>query len=182
MSVQDDVGVTKLEAYFVGDPIGIYVKGTLVAERGASFPATPPSSSRLTLAGVNYSPVVETYNAFPAGTLSAVILVAPPAPSLTRQLCAVVRAGEFGRVAVHFTQLLGIPLARHYHEYVVVVRSYTGAEVLVRDGATQLASSGGPGPAVLPTSSTISYQAKSWLGFSFEPHPPTRVYLLIPPH
>jgi hypothetical protein len=81
---------------------------------------------------------------------------------------------------VRFTQLLGIPLARHYHEYVVVVRSYTGAEVFVRDGTTQLASSGGPGLAVLPRSGAVSYQGKSWLVFSFEPRPPTRVYMLIP--
>jgi hypothetical protein len=60
------------------------------------------------------------------------------------------------------------------------VRLYTGARVFVRDGARQLASSGGSGPATLPASGTVSYQGTSWLVFSFEPRPPTRVYVLAP--
>jgi hypothetical protein len=51
----------------------------------------------------------------------------------------------------------------------------------VRDGAKQLAASGGPGPPVLPTGGTVSYQGRSWLVFSFEPSPPARVYVLVPP-
>ncbi len=178
MSVQDDLGVTKLETRFVGDPIGIYLKGKLVADLGASFPSTPPTGSGLTLSGVGYRAVAQTYDAFPAGTLSAVILVAPPKGSLARQPCAVVRAGEFGRVAARLAQLAPT-LTQHYYGYATTVRIYTGAEVFVREGARQLTSSGGPGPTVLPTSGTVSYQRRSWLVFSFEPRPPTRVYLLI---
>ena len=183
MSVQDDVGVTKLESRFIGNPIGIYVRGRLVAQRRTHFPRRPPSGSELTVGGVRYRIVTETYKAFPTGTLGAVILVAPPAGSLRRQPCATVRAGEFGRVAGRLTGLLG-PLTQHYYGYAFWVQIYTGAEVFVRDpDGTQLTSSAGAGagPTVLPTSGTASYQGKSWLVFSFEPYPPTRVYMLIAP-
>jgi hypothetical protein len=180
MSVQDDAGVTKLESHFVGDPIGIYLGGKLVSERGANLPATPPSGSSLTLGGVSYRPVAETYNAFPTGTLDAVILVPPAAGSLTKEPCTTVRAGEFGRVAERLAQLAS-SLTQHYHGYAVTVHNYTGAEVFVRQGTKQLASSGGSGPAVIPTSGTVSYPGNSWLVFSFEPRPSTHVYLLIPP-
>jgi hypothetical protein len=180
MSVQDDVGVEKLETHFVGDPIGMYLAGKLVAERGAGFPLTRPSGSSLTLGGVVYHAVTETYNAFPTGTLQAVILVAPPAASVARQPCPIVRAGEFGRVGVRLAQLAPT-LAQHYYAYAATVRIYTGAEVFVRNGARQLTSSGGPGPALLPTGGTVSYQGRTWLVFSFEPRPSTRVYMLVPP-
>jgi hypothetical protein len=180
MSVQDDLGFTKLEHRFVGDPIGIYVNGSLVVELGGRFPGVAPGGAGVQLGGIHYGVVELTYGAFPSGTLSAVIAVAPPAAWLAAQPCAAVRADEFGRVAMRFAHLVR-PLTRHYFQYVTLVRSYTGAEVFVRDGATQLASSGGLGPAVLPTSGTVSDQGKSWLVFSFEPRAPTRVYVLIPP-
>jgi hypothetical protein len=180
MSVQDDAGVTKLEAHFVGDPIGIYVHGRLVAEMGANFPGAPPSGSVLTLGGVSYRAFARTFSAFPAGTLSAVLLVAPPAASLAKQPCAIVRAGEFGHVAVRLAQLAPT-LTQHYYGYASTVRIYTGAEVFVRRGASQVTSTSGSGPAVLPTSGTVSYQGKTWLVFSFEPRPSTRVYVLVSP-
>jgi hypothetical protein len=180
MSVQDDAGVTKLETHFVGDPIGIYVSGKLVVELGTSFPAVPPSGSALTLGGVSYLAVAQTFDAFPTGTLKAVILVGPSARTLRRQPCATVRAGEFGRVAVRLAQLAPT-LAQHYYGYASTVQIYTGAEVFVREGATQLASTDGPGPTVLPTSGTVSYQGKTWLVFSFQPRQSTRVFVLVPP-
>jgi hypothetical protein len=180
MSVQDDVGVTKLETHFVGDPIGIYVQGRLVAELGANFPGTPPSGSGLTLGGVSYRAFVRSFSAFPSGTLSAVILVAPPAASLAKQPCAAVRAGEFGHVAVRLAQLAPT-LTQHYYGYASTVSIYTGAEVFVRRGASQVTSTAGSGPAVLPTSGTVSYQGSNWLVFSFSPRPSTRVYVLVPP-
>lgn len=181
MSVQDDAGVTKLETHFVGDPIGIYLQGRLVTELGANFPATPPSGSAMTLGGISYRPVAATFKAFPAGTLSAVILVAPPAPAaVATQPCAIVRAGEFGHVAVRLAQLAPT-LAQHYYGYASTVRIYTGAEVFVRQGAKQVTSTDGSGPAVLPTSGTIGYQGRTWLVFSFEPRHSTRVYVLVPP-
>ena len=121
MSVQDDAGVTKLESRIVGDPIGIYLGGKLVSERAAHFPTAPPSGSALTLGGVGYRAVAETFNAFPTGTLDAVILVAPPAASLTKQPCAAVRAGAFGRVAVRLAKLAA-SLPEHYNDYAGTVR------------------------------------------------------------
>jgi hypothetical protein len=180
MSVQDDVGVTKLETRFVGDPIGIYVNGELVADRYAKPPSSPPRGPSLTLGRVAYRVVTETYDAFPTGTLTAVLLVPPPAASLIPQTCSVVRAEEFGRVAARLARL-AVDLPQHYHGYATTVHIYTGAEVFVRDGTKQLTSSGGSGPTVLPTSGTLSYQGVSWLVFSFDPSSSTRAYLLIPP-
>ena len=50
MSVQDDVGVTKLETRFVGDPIAIYVGGRRVASLGASFPLMAAAGARCSCA------------------------------------------------------------------------------------------------------------------------------------
>ena len=183
MSVQDDAGVVKLERHFIGDPIAIYLHGALVTQRGASFPADAPTGSALTLGGVRYRAVTETYKAFPSGLLRAVILVAPSAATLGREPCATVRAAEFGRVAGRLTGLLG-PLSEHYFGFAYWVQIYTGAEVFVRNpDGTQLTSSAGAGagPTALPASGTVSYQGSTWLVFSFAPRPPTSVYLLIAP-
>jgi len=180
MSVQDDAGEAKLETRFLGDPIGIYVSGKLVTERYANLPSRPPSGATLTLGAVHYRPVSETDTAFPSGTLDEVILVAPAPAAVATRPCAAVRAGEFGRVAERFAKLAQ-SLSQHYPGYAATVSIYTGAQVFVRAGARQLASSGGAGPASLPTSGTVSYRGKSWLVFSFEPAASTRVYLLVPP-
>jgi hypothetical protein len=180
MSVQDDVGVTKLESHIVGDPIGIYYHGSLVASLGAHLPARPPKGASLKLGGVGYRADWLTYNAFPSGTLRALILVPPPAPALTREPCATVRANEFGRVARRLTNLLG-PVTQHYTGYSYWVHVYTGAEVFVRNpDGTQLASSDGSDPPPLPLSGPLSYESQNWLVFSFMPVPPARVYLLVP--
>ena len=44
---------------------------------------------------------------------------------------------------------LASALPRHYYDYAATVRIYTGAEVFVRSGSSQLASTGGAGPAVV---------------------------------
>jgi len=180
MSVQDDAGVTKLETRFIGDPIGIYYHGRLVASLGATLPRTPPARPSLTLAAVSYRTVWLTYDAFPSGTLRALILVATPAATPTREPCDAVRANEFGRVAMRLTTLLG-PISQHYYGYTYWVHVYTGAEVFVREpDGTQLASSDGSDPASLPLSGPLGYEGRDWLAFSFEPVPPARVYLLVP--
>ncbi len=180
MSVQDDTGFTKLETRFVGDPIGIYVDSTLVAERFASFPGTPPATASLSLGGVSYLVRRETYRSFPTGSLNATLLVGPATAAVQAQPCALVRAGEFGRIAERFASL-AISLAQHYPGFARTVHVYTGAEVFVRDGPTQLAASGGSAPSRLPTAGVVRWRGTSWLVFSFEPIPPARVYLLIPP-
>lgn len=181
MSVQDDVGVTKLESGFVGDPIAIYLHGHRRAELGANFPSTPPRGRRITRDGVSYEIVEHTYAAFPKTTLIAVLLIRAPAPRLRAQTCDTVRADEFGRVAMRLRNLLG-PLEDHLYGYAYWVRIYTGAEVFIRgsDG-TPVASSGDAGPPELPRSGTIGYDGTTWLVFSFAASASTIVYVLIPP-
>jgi hypothetical protein len=180
ISVQDDTGETKLETRFVGDPIGIYVGGQLVAERYASLPPAPPAGGTLTLASTRYAVVRQTFRSFPTGTLEEVLLVPPPSRPLQRASCDSVRAGEFGRIAARLAAL-ATALRKQYPGYAATVHVYTGAEVFVRDGAKQLASSDGAGPAQLPRSGSVNYQGRRWLVFSFEPRPPARVYVLGPP-
>ena len=182
MSVQDDVGVTKLETRFIGDPIGIYYGGRMVAQLGGvSFPRTRPTANTLTVGNVRYLLVTRTYGAFPSGALRAVILVPPPATAATVQSCDTVRAAEFGRVASRLTGLLG-PVAQHYFGYAYWVHVYTAAKVFVLDpDGTVLATSDGSDPPSLPLSGSVSYERQSWLVFSFEPQPPVRVYLLVSP-
>jgi hypothetical protein len=180
MSVQDDTGETKLETRFIGDAIGIYVGGQLVAERYASLPPAPPAGPALTLARTRYTVVSQTFRSFPTGTLEEVMLVPPPSRSLQRASCDSVRAGEFGRIAARLAAL-ATALRKQYPGYAATVHIYTGAEVFVRDGAEQLASSGGAGPRLLPRAGSVSYQGRRWLVFSFEPRPPARVYVLAPP-
>jgi len=180
MSVQDDVGYTKLETRFVGDPVAVYVGGTLVAQRFAAFPSTPPSGAAVSLGGVGYLAVTEIYEAFPAGTLAALILVPPAPAALARESCAAVRAGEFGRIAERFA-LLAVALPQHYPGFARTVTIYTGADVFVRDASGQLASSGGAGPARLPDAGEVGYVGRRWLVFSFVSRPGTRVYVLAPP-
>ena len=180
MSVQDDVGVTKLESRFVGDPIAIYYRGPLVASLGAHFPRRPPPGGSLRVGGVDYRTVWLTYKAFPSGTLRALLLVRPPAATIARQSCDLVRANEFGRVARRLTTLLG-PVSQHYYGYAYWVHVYTGASVFVRNpDGTQLAASDGTTPPPLPQDGPFSYENESWLVYSFVPVPPARVYLLIP--
>jgi hypothetical protein len=180
MSVQDDAGETKLETRFLGDPVGVYVSGKLVAERYAKLPSRPPHGATLSVGGVTYRVVSKTDSAFPRGTLDEVILVAPATAAVAARPCAAVRAGEFGLVAERFANL-ALSLSQHYPGYATTVSSYTGAQVFVRAGARQLASTGGPGPASLPAAGTVSYGGRSRLVFSFEPAASTRVYLLVPP-
>jgi hypothetical protein len=182
MSVQDDVGVTKLESHFVGDPIAIYYDGRLVAQLGGvSFPRLRPSASTLTLDKVRYLAVTRTYGAFPSGTLRVLLLVPPPAVAVSAQSCGSVRAAEFGRVASRLTGLLG-PVAQHYFGYAYWVHIYTAAKVFVLNpDGTVLATSDGSDPPSLPLSGSVAYEDQNWLVFSFEPQPPVRVYLLISP-
>jgi hypothetical protein len=179
MSVQDDAGVAKLEDHFVGDPIAIYVGGRPVVQVGAPFPSAPPAGASLSLGGVSYQPVAQSFEAFPSGTLDAVILVPPPPPALATEPCSIVTADELGRVAVRLARLAS-DLPVHYADYAGTVRIYTGTEVFIRRGATQLASTAGPGPATLPTSGPVAFRGGTWVVFSFAPQPGTRVYVLAP--
>jgi hypothetical protein len=179
MSVQDDVGYTKLEERALGNPIGIYVGGLLVTSLGARFPHREPTGASLTLAGVTYTPQRLTFNAFPDGTLDAVIALPAPTAAVAGESCGAVEVGEIGRVAERLA-LRFHPLVTNYANYVDVVHSETGALVLVRIGLRAVAGTGGPGPLVLPPSGSVSYEGRVWSVFSFAPTPPATIYLLIP--
>jgi hypothetical protein len=180
MSVQDDSGLTKLESRFVGDPIGLYVRGMLVAGLGAGLPSRLPVSVTVTLRGVPFRLMSEALLAFSSGTATAVVFVPPPSRSLSVEPCETVRAQEFGRVAARLARLASA-LPEHYNDYAATVRLYTGAEVFVRRGSDQLASTDGPGPSLLPAGGNVTYQGASWLVSSFATRPNTRVYLLVVP-
>jgi len=180
MSVQDDVGITKLESRFVGDPIGIYVAGRLVAAAGGRLPASQPQGAALTLAGVRYVLVSETDRAFPNGSLTVIVLVAPAIAALEQRSCTAVRVGEFGRIATRLSHL-GFVFPQRYPVYATSVLTYTGAQVFVRAGAVQIASSGAPGPPAIPSRGAVTYEGRRWLVFSFVALPPARVYLLVAP-
>ena len=178
MSVQDDVGFTKLETHAAGDPIGIYYQGGLVASLGAHFPTLPPRAATLTVGSVPYSVVEQTYNAFPKGTLTAVILVPPPPAAWANLACIGVTTAEIGHVA----QLLSDrfhPLDASYAKFAEVVHDDTGAAVILRIGSRPIAGSQGIGPPVIPLSGPVTYQGKPFWVFSFAPTPPARIYLLI---
>ena len=183
MSVQDDVGVTKLETRIVGDPIGVYVAGRLVVHRGdAQLPANLPRSPAVRQGHISYQAVSESYAAFPTGTLNAVLLIRAPGSSLRATPCAAVRAGEFGAIARRLITLLG---PQDLHGYAFWLHVYTGAQVFVRDaGGTQLTSSPVPddGPPVLPAGGTVAYEDSTWLVYSFQIAPATIVYMLISPN
>jgi hypothetical protein len=179
MSVQDDYGYTLLETHAVGDPIAVYYHGKDVAWKGGTFPAAAPTGSTYTTAGITYNVLTKTYAAFPTGTLEAVILVPPPAPSLDALPCLVVRADEIGRVAEMLSARFN-PLDASYVNFVEVVHVDTGATVLLRIGPRAIPGSMGLGPLTIPNSGEIAYLGHEWWVFSFAPTPPARIYLLIP--
>ncbi len=179
MSVQDDVGFTKLERRALDDPIGIYVAGALVAHSGAAFPRRQPSVSALRLGGVHYTAETLSFGAFPSGTLEAVIAVPLASAVLRSESCATVQVGEITRVAQRLA-LRFHPLAASYNNFVELVHADTGAVVVVRIGLRTIAGSvGGPGPPALPSGGTVSYDGRIWSVVSFAPTPPATVYLLI---
>jgi len=178
MSVQDDVGFTKLETHAAADPIGVYYKGRLVASLGARFPTLPPSTATLAVGSVTYSVVDETYNAFPTGTLTAVILVPPPPAAWASQPCIAVRTSEIGRVARLLSERFH-PLDASYAKFAEVVHDDTNAVVILRIGTRPIAGSQGIGPPVIPLSGAVTYEDKPYWVFSFAPTPPARIYLLV---
>jgi hypothetical protein len=178
MSVQDDYGFTLLESHAAGEPIAMYSHGRNVADSGGPLPGAQPVGATLTLGGVSYALIALTYTAFPSGTVTAVILVPPPAASLAAQPCMVVRALEIGHVAKLLAKRFQ-PLDTSYAYYVTVVHDDTGATVILRIGPRALPGSEGLGPPVLPVSGPVSYLGHSYWVVSFAPTPPARIYVLV---
>jgi hypothetical protein len=178
MSVQDDQGVVKLEWRFVGNAAAIYAAGRAVESYGR-VPSALPRGATIAVGGTTYRVQAQAMTAFPSGPMTFAQLIPPPAAGVAEQPCAAVRAAEFGRVAARLAKLAP-SLPTHWTGYAGAVHTYTGALVFVRQGARQLASSGGAGPATIPGSGTVTYEGRAWLVYSFRPSPPARVYLLAP--
>jgi len=183
MSVQDDYGFTLLEVHAAGYPIALYYAGRNVADTGGALaggplPARLPTGPTLTLAGATFSVLEINFNAFPTGSVTAVILIPPPAASLVAQPCMAVRALTVGHMAQQLAQRFQ-PLDVSYVKYVEVVHEDTGAFVILRIGPRAIPGSEGPGPAVIPDSGPVTYLGRSFWVFSFAPTPPARIYIFV---
>ena len=175
MSVQDDVGFVKLVSRFIGASIDIYRNGSPLM--GTLEPAPPAVSTgaRMTVAGIAYRAAVMQAGAFPSGSLQIALYTKESAAASGS--CTTVRSAAWGSVAAHIAARFK-PLSPHYKDLVEIVRSATNGIAVVRAGSRQLA--GGPGPARIPLSGTVTYRGRAWSVFSFEPVPPARIYLLTP--
>jgi hypothetical protein len=178
MSVQDDVGFTKLETHAIGNPIGIYLKGRLVASLGGAFPKALPRTAGVRLGGLSYAVARETYLAFPTGTLTAVIAIPKPAAAVAAKPCAAVALAEIRRVVLRIAGRYH-PLAARYGDFVETAHADTGVLAIVRIGVRVIAASGGPGPLAIPNAGSVRYAGRTWSVFSFAPTPPARVYILV---
>ncbi len=175
MSVQDDTGFVKLVSRFIGAPIEIYRNGVFLMGTLKPTPRFVSTGAKVTVAGSTYRANVMRAGAFPSGSLQIALFAREPAAA--RGSCATVRSAAWGSVATHIAARFK-PLPPHYKDLVDIVRSTTDGVAFVRAGSKQLA--GGPGPARLPLSGTVTWRGRSWSVFSFEPVPPARVYLLTP--
>ena len=175
MSVQDDVGFVKLVSRFIGAPIDIYRNGSFLMGTLKPAPRAVSTGATVTIAGSAYRANVMQAGAFPSGSLEIAMFAKEPAAASGS--CATVRSAAWGSVAAHIAARFK-PLPPHYKDLVGIVRSTTNGVAFVRAGSKQLA--GGPGPARLPLSGTVTYRGRSWSVFSFEPAPPARIYMLTP--
>jgi hypothetical protein len=175
MSVQDDVGFVKLVSRFIGAPIDIYRNGSFLMGTLKPAPRAVSTGATVTIAGSTYRTNVMQAGAFPSGSLEIALFAKEPAAASGS--CATVRSAAWGSVAAHIAARFK-PLPPHYKDLVDIVRGTTNAVAFVRTGSKQLA--GGPGPARLPLSGTVTYRGRSWSVFSFEPVPPARIYVLTP--
>jgi hypothetical protein len=179
MSVQDDAGVVKLEHAFIGDDAGIYGNGTLIVGVPPTLPVLP-AKGHAVLRGRRLLISSQPLLAFPRGHVRLSLLVPRPPAIVAAHTCATVRVEEIGSVAEHLARRF-TPLSGNYPSFALTTAIYTRALVFVRSGATQLASSGPNGPAVLPRSGSVAYDGGSWSVFSFAPAPPARIYVLVGP-
>jgi hypothetical protein len=173
MSVQDDVGFVKLVSRFIGVPIDIYRNGSFLMGTLTPAPSTVSPGAQVTVAGSTYRENVMQAGAFPSGSLQIALFEKEPAVASGN--CATVRNAAWGSVVAHIAGRFN-PLPPHYKDLVDLVRATTNGMAFVRAGSKQLA--GGPGPARLPLSGTVTYRGRSWSVFSFEPAPPARIYVL----
>ena len=91
------------------------------------------------------------------------------------------------RVAAAFGPHQQFSFLKQTRLFVTGAEEYTPGPIFVLNGASEVAGSnqlstdGGPAPPQnLPQSGSVTYDAKRWLVYSFEPFPPDRIYVLQP--
>jgi hypothetical protein len=176
MSVQDDLGYTKLVSRFIGTPIDLYRGGSLVMGTLQPPPSSPSNRESLTVGHVKYKALVFSAAAFPTGTLKVALFVPAAASGLPGQSCAAVRSAAWGAVATHVAARF-TPLAGHYEDFAHTLQGVSDGLVFVRSGPKHLA---GAGPSRLPSSGTVKYRGRTWEVFSWKPVPSARIYFLTP--
>lgn len=167
MSVQDDAGVEKLEGTVIGNPIGIYIGGSLAMASDPGFAAAPlPANTTVTVNDVRYRVVHQNDAAFPTGTVTLIMLV--PWRGAASSSCRRIRVQEFARVAA---QLARDPrLDSRPRALAACVRFYTGAIVIVPPGRPAgLATD--PTPPKIATRNTVTYKGRAGTSPHSSSHP-----------
>lgn len=181
MSVQDDLGYTKLISRFIGTPIELYREGAPLMGTVSTPPVAPRNGESLTLAGTRYRVLAIDAKAFPSGTLEAALFIAAPSSATASYTCERVRVAAWGNIAAHVAARFK-PLASHYEDFQHTLQGVSGGRVFVRSGAARLV---GGGPLRLPRQGLARYRGRSWDVFSW-PAPdsarqtPARIYFLTP--
>ena len=176
MSVQDDLGYTKLVSRFIGAPIELYREGAPVMGTVSVPPAKPRNGESLTLAGARYRALVLDAKAFPSGTLEAALFIAAPSRVSASRTCERARIATWGAIATHVAARFR-PLASHYEDFVHTLQGVSGGRVFVRSGSARLA---GGGPLRLPRKGRVRDRGLTWDVFSWVARAPTRIYFLTP--
>ncbi len=176
MSVQDDLGYTKLVSRFIGVHIDLYRGGSLVMGTLQPQPNSPSNGESLTVGHGNYRALVFNTAAFPTGTLKVALFVPAPVGVPAARSCAAVRTATWGSIATHVAARF-TPLAAHYEDFRHTLQGVSDGLVFVRSGSARLA---GAGPSRLPAGGTVEYRGRRWEVFSFAPTPPARIYFLTP--
>ena len=176
MSVQDDLGYTKLVRRFIGVPIDLYRAGSFVMGTLQPQPASVSNGESLTVGRSKYQALVLHTAAFPTGTLEVALFVPAPASTLTLRSCASVRLAAWGSVATHVATRF-TPLSAHYEDFLHTLQGISSGFVFVRSGPARLA---GAGPSRLPRGGIVKYHGRTWSVFSWEPAPSARIYFLTP--
>ena len=184
MSVQDDLGYTKLVSRFTGLPVEVYGQGRPLVGEGfpvGEVPAQQPvDGSTIYVAGVKSRALTFNVKAFPTGQ-SAVVLAVPLAGvTQTRSSCLAVKASVYTSIAAGLARQLELP--SDVSALVTVDHEFDPDKLMfVYEGAIPLL--GSPGfalPRHLPTSGQVTYGGRRWLVTSFAPVVGLRVYLLFP--
>jgi hypothetical protein len=186
MSVQDDRGYKKLIAAIVDMPVEIYRGGQPLMGTIDHPPPAPPRSGQLRLRGIHYT--VDAYNvgAFPYGELRVALFVAAPPAALTTQSCIAINvdavAAIVRRIARGFAPGGPLPLPEHYQYFAEMAAPFSGGPIFVTSPASgYLAATVTPAPTSLPDSGPFSFDGREWTVYSYEPYPPARIYVLVPP-